>query len=120
VHLCGVFRGRCNRKAREIGADKLATGHNLDDEAQAVMLNVMNGDTERLARLRPTRAQEGLIPRIKPLMDIPEREIALYAFLKKIPFYMGECPYTSECCAARSRTCSTTSSTGTRARSTLS
>jgi uncharacterized protein (TIGR00269 family) len=94
---CGVFRRTLlNRKAREIGANKLATGHNLDDEAQAIMLNIMNGDTERLARLRPTHAQDGLIPRIKPLMDVPEREIALYAFLKKLPFYMGECPYTSE------------------------
>jgi uncharacterized protein (TIGR00269 family) len=29
-------------------------------------------------------------------MDVPEREIALYAFLKQLPFHMGECPYTSE------------------------
>ena len=94
---CGVFRRTLlNRKAREIGANKLATGHNLDDEAQVVLLNVMNGDIERLARLRPSRAQEGLIPRIKPLIDVPEKEIALYAFLKKLPFHMGECPYTSE------------------------
>jgi uncharacterized protein (TIGR00269 family) len=51
---------------------------------------------ERLARLRPSRVQEGLVPRIKPLIDVPEREIALYAFLRKIPFYMGECPYARE------------------------
>ncbi len=94
---CGVFRRTLlNRKARAIGANKLATGHNLDDEAQAVLLNVMNGDTERLARLRPTRTQPGLVRRIKPLMDVPEREIALYAFLKQLPFYTGECPYTAE------------------------
>lgn len=94
---CGVFRRTLlNKTARSIGANKLATGHNLDDEAQVVMMNVMNGDIERLARLRPSRVQEGLIPRIKPLMDVPEREIALYAFLKKIPFYMGECPYARE------------------------
>ncbi|HMK45454.1 MAG TPA: TIGR00269 family protein, partial [Methanocella sp.] len=94
---CGVFRRTLlNRKAREIKANKIATGHNLDDESQVVLLNIMNGDIERLARLRPSRTQEGLIPRIKPLMDVPEREIALYAFLKKLPFHMGECPYTSE------------------------
>lgn len=94
---CGVFRRTLlNKKAREIGATKLATGHNLDDEAQVVLLNIMNGDIERLARLRPSRLQDGLITRIKPLMDVPEREIALYAFLKKLPFHMGECPYTSE------------------------
>jgi uncharacterized protein (TIGR00269 family) len=94
---CGVFRRMLlNKKAREIGANKLATGHNLDDDAQTVLLNVLNGDVERLARLRPSRVQEGLVPRIKPLMDVPEREIALYAFLKKLPFYLGECPYAHE------------------------
>ena len=94
---CGVFRRTLlNRTARRIGANKLATGHNLDDEAQVVMMNVMNGDMERLARLRPSRVQEELVPRIKPLIDVPEREIALYAFLRKIPFYMGECPYARE------------------------
>jgi len=94
---CGVFRRTLlNSTARSIGANKLATGHNLDDDAQTVLLNVMNGDTERLARLRPTRVQEGLVPRIKPLMDVPEREIALYAFLKGLPFHMGECPYARE------------------------
>lgn len=94
---CGVFRRTLlNRTARRIGASKLATGHNLDDEAEVVLMNIMNGDIERLARLRPSKIQEGLIPRIKPLIDVPEREIALYAFLKDIPFYMGECPYTQE------------------------
>lgn len=94
---CGVFRRMLlNKKAREIGANKLATGHNLDDDAQVVLMNVLNGDIERLARLRPSRVQEGLVPRIKPLVDVPEREVALYAFLKKLPFYMGECPYARE------------------------
>jgi len=94
---CGVFRRMLlNRTAREIGANKLATGHNLDDDAQVVLMNVLNGDIERLARLRPSRAQEGLVPRIKPLSDVPEREIALYCFLKKLPFYLGECPYAHE------------------------
>jgi uncharacterized protein (TIGR00269 family) len=94
---CGVFRRTLlNKKAREIGANKLATGHNLDDDAQVVLMNVMNGDVERLARLRPSCSQEGLVPRIKPLVDVPEREVALYAFIKKLPFYMGECPYARE------------------------
>jgi uncharacterized protein (TIGR00269 family) len=94
---CGVFRRNLlNRTARSIGANKLATGHNLDDDAQVVIMNIMNGDIERLARLRPGRQQDGLIPRIKPLMDVPEREIAVYAFLKKLPFHMGECPYARE------------------------
>ena len=68
-------------------------------------MNVMNGDIERLARLRPSRVQEGLIPRIKPLMDVPESEIALYAFLKKIAFLHGRMSLCHENrFAARSRT----------------
>ncbi len=42
---CGVFRRQCmNQKAREIGAQALATGHNLDDIAQAVLMNFTRGD----------------------------------------------------------------------------
>ncbi len=115
---CGVFRRTLlNRKAREIGANKLATGHNLDDEAQAVMLNIMNGDTERLARLRPTRAQDGLIPRIKPLMDVPgagDRTVRVSSRSSRSTWASARTPASR--CAARSRTCSTSSSSGTRAR----
>lgn len=56
----GVFRKHAlNRAARNLGADKIATGHNLDDEAQTVMMNYLKGDLERLMRLRPRRAQKG-------------------------------------------------------------
>ena len=45
--FCGVFRRRCmNQTAKELGADVLATGHNLDDTAQSVLMNFMRGDVE--------------------------------------------------------------------------
>ncbi|MHC1593034.1 MAG: TIGR00269 family protein [Methermicoccaceae archaeon] len=91
---CGVMRKRLlNLTARRLGATKLATGHNLDDEAQSVLLNYLKGDTERLCRLSPTRYKEGLIPRIKPLCDVPERETALYAHLHGIELEYPKCPY---------------------------
>jgi len=93
---CGVFRKHAlNRAARNLGADKIATGHNLDDEAQTVMMNYLKGDLERLMRLRPRRAQKGLVPRIKPLRMIPEKEIALYCMVNGIFFQSRECPYAS-------------------------
>jgi uncharacterized protein (TIGR00269 family) len=93
---CGVFRKHAlNRAARDLGADKIATGHNLDDEAQTVMMNYLKGDLERLMRLRPRRAQKGLVPRIKPLRIMPEKEIALYCMLNGIFFQSRECPYAS-------------------------
>ena len=92
---CGVFRRHAlNTKAAEIGADYLATGLNLDDTAESVLMNVARGDVERLARLGPhTQAQPGLVPRLQPLRMIPELEVYLYAYLKRIPFHDATCPY---------------------------
>jgi len=92
---CGVFRRRClNLKAKEIGVDHLALGHNLDDMAQSILMNFMRGDVERLARLGPhERVQPGLVPRMQPLRVIPEKETLLYAMLSELPFSDAECPY---------------------------
>jgi uncharacterized protein (TIGR00269 family) len=92
---CGVFRRVClNQKSKELGADKLVTGHNLDDMAQSIIMNFVNGDMKKLARLGPhKKVQPGLVPRILPLRAIPEKENALYAIVKKISFHDSECPY---------------------------
>ncbi|MBO5547593.1 MAG: tRNA 2-thiocytidine biosynthesis protein TtcA, partial [Candidatus Methanomethylophilaceae archaeon] len=85
---CGVFRRRLmNDEARKIGAKYLATGHNLDDMAQSIMMNFVRGDVERLARMGPhERVQPGLIPRFLPLRLIPEKESLLYALVNDIEF----------------------------------
>ncbi len=95
---CGVFRRRLmNDEARNIGAKFLATGHNLDDMCQSVMMNFVRGDVERLARLGPhTVVQPGLIPRFLPLRMIPEKECLLYAMVTGLEFWNGECPYWTE------------------------
>lgn len=95
---CGVLRRKCmNKVAREIGADAIATGLNLDDTAQSIMMNFTRADVERLARLGPHRkVQPGLIPRIQPLRSIPEKEVYLYAMLRGIPFSDDVCPYADE------------------------
>ncbi len=91
---CGVFRKYLlNRKARELSATKLATGHNLDDEAQTILLNFLQSDIERLARLIPSKIQKGLVVRIKPLREIYEREVVAYAVLNNLPVSFEECPY---------------------------
>ena len=95
--MCGVLRKNLlNRTAREIGADKLAVGHNLDDEAQTLMMNYLRGDVDRLKRMLPNVKQPGLVMRIKPLRSIPEKEVALYGFLKDLPVSTDECPYAGE------------------------
>ena len=98
---CGVFRrGLLDLAANDLNADKLLTGHNLDDESQTAMMNFLSGDIKKMAKhfeasLAPfhQRGTTEFIPRAKPLRDIPEKEVALYAHLMKIPFYMGDCPY---------------------------
>lgn len=95
---CGVFRRKLmNDEARKVGAKYLATGHNLDDVAQSVMMNFVRGDVDRLARLGPhTNIRPGLIPRFYPLRMIPEKESLLYALVAGIPFWDSECPYWTE------------------------
>lgn len=92
---CGVMRrSLLNQAARELGADKLATAHNLDDEVQAIMLNYVRADLSRLHRLGPIYSpREGFVPRIKPLREIPEKEIALYALLRGLKVHLDTCPY---------------------------
>lgn len=91
---CGVLRKKIlNRIAKEIGATKLVIGHNLDDEAQTIMLNHLRGDVERMVRFSATSSLDGFILRIKPLRKIPEREVALYAYLRDMPMELTACPH---------------------------
>lgn len=92
---CGVWRRQLlNRTARELGAEALVLGFNLDDLAQTVLMNLARGDVDRLGRMAPHRDRRtGLIPRIAPLATIPEREVFTYATLAGIPFDHGECPH---------------------------
>ncbi|MFC7221914.1 TIGR00269 family protein [Halalkalicoccus sp. GCM10025322] len=109
---CGVFRRDVlSRYAEELGADKLLTGHNLDDEAQTALMNFLEGDLAQIAKHfdaslgafderetgGETRSEnEAFVPRAKPLRDVPEKEIALYAHLRGLPAHITECPHSSE------------------------
>ena len=93
---CGVFRRQgINHLAKKVGADVIALGHNLDDMAQTVLMNMSNGDLERTLRLAPhtTTPIDGLPPRIVPLRWIPEQEVHLYAVHKNLPIHHEECPH---------------------------
>lgn len=92
---CGVFRRQgINYLADKVGADVIALGHNLDDMAQTVLMNMANADIERTLRLAPHTATpvDGLAPRIVPLRWVPEQEIHLYALHKELPMHHEECP----------------------------
>jgi uncharacterized protein (TIGR00269 family) len=93
--ICGILRKKALiTGAERAGATKLATGHNLDDEAQSVLMNVLRGDLPRLARNSSADSSGRFIPRIKPLMYVPEKEIATYLMLKGVWTDLPECPFT--------------------------
>ena len=101
---CGVFRrDLLEGVAAEVGADLLLTGHNLDDEAQTALMNLLSGDVDQMAKhydasLAPLgeRSDAPFVPRAKPLRDVPEKEVGLYAHLADLPVHMAECPHASE------------------------
>lgn len=92
---CGVLRRYLlNKGAKEVKATKLALGHNLDDMAQTVIMNIMRNEPARLARLHdPIVKSSRFVPRIRPLMLTPEKENAIYAMLRGIDIEHVECPY---------------------------
>lgn len=96
---CGVFRRKAINKAADmVGATKIATAHNLDDEVQTILLNMLHGDPLRIVRSSPVlRDPRGrFLTRIKPLCEIPEKEIVLYAYLTGLEFQSVACPHGSE------------------------
>ncbi len=92
---CGVLRRYAlNKAARECKADKLAMGHNLDDMAQTLLMNIMRAEPSRIARMKdPIVKDSRFVQRIRPLMMTPEKEVAIYAMLKGISLEHVECPY---------------------------
>jgi len=96
--FCGTLRRNImNKYAKKLHADKLATGHNLDDEVQSFVMNVFNNDFERMKRMSASTGiidHAGFVKRIKPLYETPEKEIIAYCAMKGIKHYSQECcPY---------------------------
>src|SRR3989344_1363742 len=99
-NICGVWRRYLiNKYARKFGATKLVTGHNLDDEAQAIMMNIFKANTKLSAQLGPVSGIEEyklFVQRVKPLYFCTEKETRLYCLLKRFKVNFGECPYAEE------------------------
>ena len=94
--FCGIYRRRgINYVARIHGYDKVATAHNLDDEAQTLLINILRGDIPRIVTLHPLRRNpsELFVHRVKPLRKIYEYETAIYAKIKSYTPQVVECPY---------------------------
>jgi len=115
--VCGIIkRWILNKWAKKLGADKLVTGHNLDDEAQNVLMNFLKGNVLLGVNSSPATGgkevgsphaeyphqketqksldikRAGFAQRIKPLFFSPEDEIRKYAKSKKFDILYDKCP----------------------------
>lgn len=96
--MCGTFRRRAiDLVAESVGADVVATAHNMDDQLQTFMINLMAGDVERIGWIHPEPVEyAGGMKKVKPFVEIGEHEIVFYALQRQIPFQSEECPYMNE------------------------
>lgn len=109
--VCGVFRRYLLNKYAQ-GYDLIATGHNLDDEAQSVLMNIIKANQAMFYRshVRTPKA-DGFVPRIKPLFFLSEKRIMAYTLLLGLQVRYGECPHVPLALRARCVMSSTTMST---------
>jgi uncharacterized protein (TIGR00269 family) len=118
--LCGIFRRYLlNKKAKDLGCTKIATAHNLDDEAQSILMNQFKNNIHLSARLGPkvgikyaqkskifgtnSVVNKNFVQRIKPLYLCMEKETITYASINNLTENFGKCPYITKSFRAQVR-----------------
>lgn len=94
--ICGVIkRWILNKEARKLKATKLATGHNLDDEAQTIIVNFLKGNVLLGMNSGPLTGiikDKRFVTRIKPLYFHAESDIRKYSEIMQFPVSYERCP----------------------------
>jgi len=105
--ICGIFRRYfLNKYARERGATKILFAHNRDDEVQTFIMNLFVGNLPQMTikgELGGIINHSKFVTRLKPLINIPEKALAIYSLLNYPNLPDTECPYLNESIRSMSR-----------------
>ncbi len=90
--LCSrIKRGVLYTQARDLGCTKIALGHHRDDFIETLLLNLFyNGKIKAMTPL--LHADDGRNVVIRPLVYVPEDDIARYAAENQFPIACCACP----------------------------
>lgn len=94
--VCGIIkRYYLNKISRELEADKLVTGHNLDDAAENVLLNIFGGNLIISLNLGPFsgfKKSKKFTSRVKPLYFCSNEETKKFSKLMNFKIIYSYCP----------------------------
>lgn len=94
--ICGILRRwLINRISRKLMADKLATGHNLDDASQTILMNWFKGNLMLGLGEGPKSGiseNKRFVQRVKPLYFCLEKDVEIYSKIKRFPVLYERCP----------------------------
>lgn len=94
--ICGVIKKWIlNKESRKLKFEKIATGHNLDDEVQTILINIFKGSmglSSTTGAITKNIKDKKFVSRVKPLFYVLEDDIREYAKKKKLPVVFDKCP----------------------------
>jgi len=82
--------------AAQFQAQKIATGHNRDDQTETILLHLCRGTgLQGLCGIAPTNTVAG-VRRIRPLLETPRADIDAYIMKERLPFIQDETNYSPQ------------------------
>lgn len=90
--LCSKLRhGALNKAAKNLGCNKVALAHHLDDSVETFMLNLIY--ESRIGTFSPvTYLDRSDLTLIRPLIYVPEKEIKSFVKGQNLPVVKNSCP----------------------------